>query len=214
MAVVIQLSDSYAIQLGAIREAPEYSIDFIALLGLVYMNWGRLEQTLEFLLRFVDDPRLVTGAQPKFPDTSFRLKVRLFNQLFGRHPRFSQFHDAAKSIAKGLKKANNQRVKMVHSNYQGFKEGPPPTMEVTIAKFTGADLRTFHGSWTQQAIVDFNELLSLLNDDLAKFAVAITPDFLRSLEKPLSRTEGAILAARRFLNRLPRLRIERPFPLI
>lgn len=212
MPIAIQLGDNYAVQLGAIREAPEYSINFLALLGLVYMNWGRLEQTLEFLLRFVDDPRLVTGAVPRFPDTSFRLKAKMFNQLFGLHPRFSQFHEAAKSIGKGLEKANKSRVKMVHSNYQGFKDGPPPTMEVIIVKFSGTDLKTFDGSWTQQAIVNFNELLCLLNDDLAKIAnVSMTLDFLQSLERPLSRIEKATLAARRLLNRLPRLRIERPF---
>lgn len=213
MPIAVQLGDNYAVQLGAIKEAPEYAMNFLALLGLVYMNWGRLEQTLEFLLRFVDDARLVTGAVPRFPDTSFRLKVKMFKRIFGKHPRFIQFHEAAIAICKGLEKANKSRVKMVHSNYQGFKDGPPQTMEVTIAKFKGADLQTFHGSWTKQAIVDFNELLCLLNDDLANIAsVSMSLDFLQSLERPLSRIETATLAVHRLLNLLPRLRIERPFP--
>jgi hypothetical protein len=215
MVRVIQLQDDKHIQLGAIKEGPEYSIPFITMLGLVYMNWGRLEQTLEFILRFLDDGRLVTGPLPRFPDTSFRLKTKLFKEFFARHPRFIDFHEDARSIAIGLRKANKQRVKMVHSNFQGFKDGPPPTMEVTIAKFNGADLMTFDGSWSLQAILDFNELLCLLNDDLAKIGErVINPEFLRSLERPLSRTESAILLVRRLLSRLPRLRIERPYPLI
>ncbi len=215
MTLVIQLQGEKNIQLGAIREGPEYSIPFISILGLVYMNWGRLEQTLEFLLRFVDDFRLATGAVPRFPDISFRLKSRLFERIYCKHPRFSEFHEAARSIAKGLAKANEQRVKLVHSNFQQFKDGPPPTMEAVIVKFRGADLQTLDGSWPLKALLDLNELLCLLNDDLAKIGErVINPDFLRSLEIPLSRTQSAILAVQRFLRRLPRLRIERPFPLI
>jgi hypothetical protein len=183
-------------------------------LGLAYLNFGRLEQTLDFLLQYTNDPRLVTGQVPKFPDTSFRLKTKLFTNLYAKHPRFQQFHAEAKSIVIGLKKANQSRVNLVHCNFQGFEIGPPLVMKAVITKWKGADLQTWDGNWTFDALKNFNELICILNDDLAQIVTrVINPDFLRSLEIPLSRIQRATLALRRRLNRLPRLRIERSFPL-
>ncbi|MBN8982775.1 MAG: hypothetical protein J0I29_16100 [Rhizobiales bacterium] len=214
MAISIVLGGEKHIELGAIEYGPEDGLPFITALGLAYLNWGRMEQTLEFLLRYTDDPRLATGAVPKFPDTSFRFKVKLFKKLYVKHPRFSQFHEAAESIVVGLKKANESRVRVVHCNFQGFDPGPPQAMKAVIVKYKGSDLQTLDGTWTFQALQEFNQLLCFLNNDLAAItAKVITPEFLQSLERPLSQTERAILAIRRILSRLPRLRIERPFPL-
>lgn len=214
MAISIILGGKKPIELGAIEYGPEEGLPLITALGLAYLNWGRLEQTLEFLLRYTDDARLVTGAVPKFPDTSFRFKMKLFKKLYVNHPRFEQFREAAKAIVIGLKKANESRVRVVHCNFQGFDLGPPQAMKAVIVKYKNADLQTFDGTWTFQALREFNQLLCFLNNDLAAIAAKVmTPEFLQTLEIPLSRTDKAILALRRQLSRLPRLRIERPFPL-
>lgn len=170
---------------------------------------------MDFLLQYTNDTRLVTGKVPKFPDTSFRLKTKLFSNLYVKHPRFHEFHEAAKYIVIGLRKANKSRVNLVHSNFQGFDVGPPLAMKAVLAKWSsGSDLQIFDGNWNFQGLKDFNTLLCHLNNDLAKFAERVmAPDFLASLEKPLSRTQRAVLAVRRRLGRLPRLRIERQFPL-
>ncbi|MCW0220328.1 MAG: hypothetical protein OJI67_18525 [Prosthecobacter sp.] len=214
MTISIILGGEKHIELGAIESGPEQGLPLITALGLAYLNWGRLEQTLEFLLRYTDDPRLVTGGVPRFPDTSFRLKLKLFKNLYTKHTHFKEFHESARLIAVGLKKANDSRVRLVHSNFQGFTDDPHPAIKAVIAKWKGPDLQTFDGTWTFQAIRDFNTLLCHLNNDLAAITARVmTPDFLQSLEIPLSRTDRAILALRRRLSRLPRLRIERPFPL-
>ena len=214
MTISIVLGGQKHIELGAIEHGTEDVIPLLGALGLSYLNFGRLEQTLDFLLQYTNDARLVTGKINKFPDTSFRLKTKLFTNLFVKHPHFHEFHEAAKSIVVGLKKANQSRVRLVHSNFQGFDTGPPLAMKAVLAKWKGTDLQTFDGNWTFQAISDFNTLLCHLNNDLAAFAErAMTPEFLQSLEIPLSRTQRAILALHRRLSRLPRLRIERPFPL-
>ncbi len=208
MQTVLNLQD-YEIKLGAIRTWPTYAPPMLAALGMVYLNWGRLEQTLEFLLHFLNDPRFVTGKMPKVPDTSFRLKTALFKKIYTKHPHFAPFHKMVRPICAGLKKANQSRVRMVHSNFQGFEKGPPITMAVTIAKFARYDLQTFHGTWTLEAITDFNELLCHLNEDLAKIAsVTMTEEFRQSLERPLSRTQRCFLWLHRLLTRrwLPRKR--------
>jgi hypothetical protein len=215
MAIAIVLGGQKHIELGAIEHGTEDVIPLLGALGLAYLNFGRLEQTLDFLLQYTNDPRLVTGQIPRFPDTSFRLKTKLFASLYVKHPRFHEFHEQAKYIVIGLRKANLSRVRLVHANFQGFDVGPPLAIKAVITKWKGADLQTWDGNWTFEAIKDFNILLCHLNNDLAQIITRVmTPDFLQSLERPLSRTQRAILALHRRLNRLPRLRIERSFPLV
>lgn len=215
MAISIVLGGQKHIEVGAIKYGTEDVIPVLGALALAYLNFGRLEQTLDILLQYTNDPRLVTGSIPRFPDTSFRLKTKLFAELYVKHPRFHEFHDHAKYIVMGLRKANRSRVNLIHSNFQDFEIGPPRAIKAVITKWKGADMMTWDGTWTFHAIKDFNELLCHLNDDLAQIVTrVITPGFLQSLEIPLSRTQRAILALRRRLSRLPRLRVERPFPLV
>jgi hypothetical protein len=191
------------ISLGPIKDVPPYAEPLVTAIGLTYLNWGRMEQHLEFLLQHTNDPRFITGQIPKFPDTSFRLKSTLFKKNYAQHPSFKIVHHIARPVCTGLKKANQSRVRMVHSNFQRFSEGPPPTIEVTIVKFKGRDLHPLHGTWTLEAIQHFNELLCFLSTDLAKIsALTMTEDFRQSLEKELSRTQRASLWVRDLLSRL------------
>ena len=88
MAISIVLGSDKHIELGAIEHGTEDVIPLLGVLGLAYLNFGRLEQTLDFLLQYTNDSRLVTGALPKYPDTSFRLKTKLFTSLYAKHPAF------------------------------------------------------------------------------------------------------------------------------
>lgn len=214
MTISIVLGAEKNIDLGAIEHGSPEALPILGALGLAYLNFGRLEQALEFLLRYTNDSRLVTGEITRFPDVSFQLKVKLFKKIYVKHPRFKDFHEASKNIIIGLRKANESRVRLVHSNFQGFELTPTLAMKAVIVKWEGADLKTFEGTWTFQALKDFNTLICHLNNDIAALAVkVINPDFLKSLEKPMTLRERAIFAVRLRLSRLPRVRIERPFRL-
>ncbi|HZQ14380.1 MAG TPA: hypothetical protein VFB31_16375 [Pseudolabrys sp.] len=198
------------IHVHPIRQIPSYAEPLVRSIGLAYLRFGRLEQHLDFLLQSINDPRLVTGAIPKYPDTSFRLRVKLFKERFAQHPRFAHVHHIANPVVVGLRKANRSRVRLVHSNIQGFDEGPPPAIRCKIAKFVGRDVKTWDGNWTLQNLEDFNTLLVHLSDDLGKIsALTMNEGFRQSLEKELSRTERATLWIQDRLRRMPRLRIER-----
>jgi hypothetical protein len=201
------------IGLGPIVDVPPYAEPLVRTIGSAYLNWGRLEQHLDFLLQHTNDARFVTGEIAKYPDTSFRLKSAHFKRIYAQHPRFKAVHHIAGPVCTGLKKANQSRVRMVHSNFQSFDPGPPPTMRVAIVRFKGADLHPFHGTWSLEALQQFNQLLCWLSADLATISsVVMTEDFRRSLEKELSQTQKAFLWGRRLLSRLPRLRIDRASP--
>ena len=133
------------IHLGPIVEVPPYAQPIVYALGLAAINWGKMEQHLELLLQYLNDERLLTGKVAKFPDTSFRLKSALFKKWFAQHPLFESVHHLARPICLGLRKANKSRVRITHSNVQGFTEGPPPRVHVRILKFEGTDLKTFDG---------------------------------------------------------------------
>jgi len=87
-------------------------------------------------------------------------------------------------MIRGLKKANVSRVRMFHSNVQGFSEGPPATMDVLITKFRGESAWTFTGSWTGEDIEHFGELTCRLNDDLTHISyLTLNEDFQQSLRR-------------------------------
>ena len=117
------------IQLGPIKDIPPYAEPLVTAIGIAYMNWGRVEQHLDFLLQHTNDARLVTGEIAKYPTTSFRRKCALFKEIYAHHPRFKSVHDIARPVCVGLKKAGECRVRMVHSNFRSFDPGPPPTIQ-------------------------------------------------------------------------------------
>src|SRR4249920_130324 len=121
----LSLTPELIISLGPIKDVPPYAEPLVAAIGLAYMNWGRVEQHLDFLLQHTNDARFATGEIAKYPNTSFRLKSALFKQIYAQHPHFKIVHHIAGPVCKGLKKANESRVRMVHSNFQAFDPGPP-----------------------------------------------------------------------------------------
>ncbi|MCP4329994.1 MAG: hypothetical protein GY791_16325 [Alphaproteobacteria bacterium] len=170
------------INLEPINEIPTYAEPIIRAIGIGHLSWGKLEQHLDILLNAVSNERYVTGAT-QLPKTSFRLKAKLFKQIYAEHPNFKVVHQIAGPVCDGLKKANTSRVRLTHSNVQGFSPGPPAAISVRITDFNGPDLRTKDGSWTLQDIEDFVSLLSHLSTDFGKISkLTMNEAFRKSLE--------------------------------
>ena len=175
------------------RDVPDYAATLVYAVGLAAVNWGKMEQQLEMLLRHVNRQEYVTGQMDRFPDTSFRLKSEAFERWYAKHPSFTSVHEIAASMMVGLKKANKSRVRLFHSSVQEFSEGPPPRMIVRMLRPASPDgIRIFDGGWSEREILDFNELLSRLCEDLARVAqLVMNEPFRQSLRTAKSQTDEA-----------------------
>jgi hypothetical protein len=173
------MADEARIEVRSIRDVPDYAEPIVRAIGHAAINWGKLDQHLEMLLRHVSHSDYVTGEIEKFPDTSFRIKSQLFKKFYAKHSQFAAVHDIARGVCVGLKKANSSRVALFHSNVQGFLPGPPPTIEVVIMKAEGENLLLSRGSWTAQQIEDFVDLACMLCDDLARISQAVMNEEFR-----------------------------------
>jgi hypothetical protein len=60
------------IALTVTQSLPDFVERFVRAFGLATINWGRMEQLLELLLRIADDPTYNTSEAGRFPTTSFR----------------------------------------------------------------------------------------------------------------------------------------------
>ena len=60
------------IALTVTQSLPDFVERFVWAFGLATINWGRMEQLLELLLRIADDPTYNTSEAGRFPSTSFR----------------------------------------------------------------------------------------------------------------------------------------------
>lgn len=185
--------------LTADQNLPAFVDRHIRAFGLASINWGRMEQLLEILLRIADDPSYISSEAGRFPTTSFRLKVEKFERIYAKHPSFAIVHHIAQPVCKGLKKANRSRILLTHCAVQNFHAGPPSTVHVQTIKGRGPDLiQTFHGTWPIQKVEDISELLNHLWLDLRTIAkMTSTTEFRQSLGKELSRTQKASVWLRR-----------------
>jgi hypothetical protein len=64
------------IALTVTQRLPDFVERFVRAFGLATINWGRMEQLLELLLRIADDPTYNTSEAGRFPTSSFRLNIR------------------------------------------------------------------------------------------------------------------------------------------
>jgi hypothetical protein len=166
------------------RGVPSYAEPIVFAIGLAAINWGKMDQHLEYLLRHIDDADYITGKIERFPDTSFRIKSQLFKKWYAKHEYFRAVHHIAKPVCLGLKKANASRILIFHSNIQGFFPGPPAQVEVFASEAEGDTLKTFTGLWTAQDINEFTALVCQLSDDLSQISQAVMhEDFRKSLRK-------------------------------
>jgi hypothetical protein len=185
---------------------PEYAKPIVFAFGEAAINWGRMEQHLEMLLRTVNRRDYKLGYERDFPNTSFRLKVRLFKKWYAQDPHFLSVRDIAKRACVGLRKANASRILLMHSNVVDFLPGPPSAVRVLIIKARGDDLSSSTGVWTEQQIKDLNVVLCALLTDLSTIGqLTRGEEFQQSLRKELSRIQKAFLWVRRLPSRLPRL---------
>jgi len=189
------------------RNLPDFVERFVRAFGLATINWGRMEQLLELLLRIADDPIYNTSESGRFPTTSFRLKAEKFEQIYANHPSFAAVHHIARPVCVGLKRANKSRVLLIHCSVQNFDAGPPATVRVQTIKGRGPEfIQTFSGTWPIDKVEEISDLLYGLWHDLQAIAqVTSTAEFRQSLRRELSRTQRAWVWCRRHRARLRHL---------
>jgi hypothetical protein len=175
------------------QNLPDFVERFVRAFGLATINWGRMEQLLELLLRIADDPTYNTSESGRFPTTSFRLKAEKFERIYAKHPSFTAVHHIAGPVCIGLKRANKSRVLLIHCAVHNFDAGPPATVRVQTIKGKGPDLiQTFSGTWSLDTVEAISNLLYRLWHDLETIArITSTPEFRQSLRRELSRTQRA-----------------------
>jgi hypothetical protein len=195
------------IALTVTQSLPDFVERFVRAFGLATINWGRMEQLLELLLRIADDPTYNTSEAGRFPTTSFRLKVEKFKWIYANHPSFAPVHNIARHVCVGLKTANKSRVLLIHCAVQNFDAGPPSTVRVQTIKGKGPEfIQTFSGTWPIDRVEELSDLLDSLWHDLQTIAqVTSTAEFRQSLCRELSRSQRALVWFRRHRARLRHL---------
>jgi len=169
---------------GHLDEPPMFSIPILTAYALASMNWGRLEQQLDMALITVNKEYFSPAKARITPNTSFRMKLDLFNDWFVKDPRFEEFHAVARRLCKSLKHANEDRILLIHSNLQKFEEGPPLTMEVVNIHTTNGNVIQQRAVWTVEQIEKVADSFNRLNHGLRLITERVlTMEFLRSLEK-------------------------------
>lgn len=168
---------------GHLDSPPTWADPIIYATGLAGMHWARLEQNLDALLISVNKPQFEPRRYLPTPNTSFKLKIRIFREWFVKDPRFAKHHDLAAVLARSFRKLAADRVLLTHSNVQEFIEGPPLRMVAINLHIDGDTLRQNRGEWTVEQITGAtngiqraNTGLNLIGRDVLK------PEFLRSLE--------------------------------
>jgi hypothetical protein len=173
------------IALTVTQRLPDFVERFVRAFGLATINWGRMEQLLELLLRIADDPTYNTSEAGRFPTSSFRLKAEKFERIYANHPSFAAVHQIARPVCLGLKKANKSRILLIHCAVQNFDAGPPATVRVQTIKGRGPEfIQTLSGMWPIDKVEEVSVLLDRLWHDLQAIAQTIsTPEFRRSLRR-------------------------------
>jgi hypothetical protein len=188
------------------EQLPDFVERIVRTIGLATINWGRMEQLLELLLRTVDVPEYNTGETTRVPTTSFRIKVERFERLYAKHPSFAATHHIAGPVCRGLRKANRSRILLTHCSVENFDAGPPATVQARTIKGRGGLIYTFTGRWTTARIQEFSDLLVLLWHDLKKIAEIVdAPGFRQSLCRELSQTQRALIWGHHLRSRLRHL---------
>lgn len=169
---------------GHLDEPPSYAEPILVAYALASMNWGRLEQQLDMALISVNKEYYQPAKPRETPSTSFRLKLELFNDWFVRDARFSEFHHNARRLHGSLKKANEDRVLLIHSNVQRFIEGPPVSVEVVNIHTGKGNVTVQRAFWSAEQIRAVAAKWNALNHGLRTITErALTPTFLQPLEK-------------------------------
>lgn len=169
---------------GHLDEPPAYAQPILVAYALASMNWGRLEQQLDMALISVNKDYYSPLKPRETPSTSFRIKLELFRDWFVKDPRFSEFHHNANRLYKSLRRASEDRVLLIHSNVQRFVEGPPVSVEVVNIHTGKGNVTVQRAVWSEDQIRSVASKLNALNHGLRTITErALTPDFLRSLEK-------------------------------
>jgi hypothetical protein len=149
------------IALTVTQSLPHFVERYVRAFGLATINWGRMEQLLELLLRIADDPTYNTSEAGRFPTTSFRLKAEKFERIYANHPSFAAVHHIAKPVCVGLRTANKSRVLLIHCAVQNFDAGPPATVQVQTIKGKGPEfIQTLSGTWPIHKVEEINDLLN------------------------------------------------------
>jgi hypothetical protein len=122
---------SLLIQAGTtpFQNDPSYAAEFYDAVGRVVLLWGKLEQSLDFLIVTALNIHAQTSPRRPFVIPLGR-KLDLLKTLYSDCKELTPLERDVHSVAEGVRELGNQRHLIVHSNWLGFDDGPPPKLRM------------------------------------------------------------------------------------
>jgi hypothetical protein len=143
------------------KDDPPYADDFYNAVGRMALMWGKLEQSLDNLVVTAIYIAKRTAPERKF-FVALGRKLNLFRELYSECADLQPLEKTAHDLADEIGKLGDHRHMIIHSNWLGFEDGPPPKLRmrhlahkkgnITISRVTPtiADLArlagAFHGA--------------------------------------------------------------------
>jgi hypothetical protein len=174
---------SHEVQVIGFKSVPPYAQSLVEALGLAAINWGKLEQQLDMLLLAVNRPEYARAKFRETPNTSFKMKIELFEKWYVKDPRFKNVASRAKLLVPTLRKVSADRQMLFHSNVQEFVDGNPPSIRTLHLRAKGEDVTLSKGNWTEKQIRYFAESVARFSEGMATISQeTMNERFRQSLE--------------------------------
>ena len=182
------------------EEVPPFAAELVQAFGMAAMNWGKLETGLDALLHNVNRKDYRTGRFREIPNTSFKLKRKLFRQCYVDDPRFAEVKERSYRLYISLGRAATDRQMLIHSAVEEFIQGPPVAIRIAIMRHDNAKqkITVDRGNITIEQIKESALKLARLTRGMAELErITTTDDFQKSLETTPGPTQRGIGLVRR-----------------
>jgi hypothetical protein len=120
---------------------PPYAPAFYEAIGRVVTYWGRLEQQLDMILRICINVAAQEGIQETMSSIALERKLDSLKRLFRDCKSLNPMRDQARHVFSQIKVGSNDRHLIIHSNWDGFVNGPPPKIKFINVKHGPDDLK-------------------------------------------------------------------------
>jgi hypothetical protein len=110
---------------GLFSDDPTYANEFYNAVGKAVLVWAKMEQTLDNLIISAITIAKKNGNQFEML-TALGKKLELLERIYTRCEPLKPLHPQARKIAKSIRNLGDARNIIVHSNWLGFEDGPPP----------------------------------------------------------------------------------------
>jgi hypothetical protein len=111
------------------QDDPSYAADFYEAVGRVVLLWGKLEQSLDFLVVTALNIHAQTSPRRTFV-VPLGGKLDLLKTLYSDCKELTPLERDVHAAAEVIRGLGHQRHLIIHSNWLGFDDGPPPKLHM------------------------------------------------------------------------------------